>query len=64
MKCIKATRESKYATLGDIKRVSNSDANEKVSTNYWKFIPKSEWKAQTRTTTTSVVTTEEPKKTK
>lgn len=44
MKCIQAIRETKYAKVGDIKRVSDVEANEKVDTKYWKFVSKSEWK--------------------
>jgi len=52
MKCIQAIRESKYAKIGDIKRVSDTEANEKVDTKYWKFVPKSEWKSSTKQPTT------------
>jgi hypothetical protein len=48
MKCIKAIRETKYSSIGDIKRVKEDEANEKVGTGYWKFVPKSEWKLATR----------------
>ena len=48
MKCIKAIRETKYSSVGDIKRVKEDEANEKVGTGYWKFVPKSEWKLATR----------------
>ena len=44
MKCIQATRETKSSKVGDVKRVSDLEANEKVDTKYWKFISKSEWK--------------------
>ena len=37
MKCIKAIKESKYAKVGDIKRVSDQDANDKVDKKYWKM---------------------------
>ena len=48
MKCIKAIKATKYSAVGDIKRVKEDEANEKVDTGYWKFIPKSEWKEATR----------------
>ena len=48
MKCIQAIRETKYSSIGDIKRVTEVEADEKVSTGYWKFIPKMEWKLATR----------------
>lgn len=44
MKCIQATKETKYSKAGEIVRVKDSEANEKVETGYWKFINKSEWK--------------------
>jgi len=48
MKCIKAIRATKHSAVGDIKRVTEVEADEKVSTGYWKFIPKMEWKSATR----------------
>jgi hypothetical protein len=51
MKCIQAVRETKYAKVGDIKRVSDIEANEKVDTKYWKFVPKSEWKGARKIST-------------
>ena len=45
MKCIQAIKETKYSKVGEIKRVSESEANEKVDIKYWKFVPKSEWKS-------------------
>jgi len=48
MKCIQAIKASKYSAVGDIKRVKEDEADEKVSTGYWKFVPKSEWKLATR----------------
>ena len=41
MKCIKSKD-------GEIRRVSDVDAEERVKGGYWKFIPKSEWKLATR----------------
>lgn len=40
MKCLKSTK------TGNIIRVSDRDAN--LATREWKFIPKSEWKADRR----------------
>ena len=48
MKCIKAIKATKYSAVGDIKRVTEIEANEKVDTGYWKFVPKMEWKEATR----------------
>lgn len=44
MKCIKAVKETKNYKVGDILRVSDVEANDKVATTYFQFIPKSEWK--------------------
>jgi hypothetical protein len=44
MKCIKAIKESKYSKVGDIKRVTDKDADAKVGSGYWMYIPKSEWR--------------------
>jgi hypothetical protein len=35
------------------------DANEKVKTGYWKFVPKSEWKAVTRKVKVNEVVSEQ-----
>jgi hypothetical protein len=48
MKCIQAIKATKYSAVGDIKRVTEVEADEKVSTGYWKFVPKMEWKLATR----------------
>jgi hypothetical protein len=48
MKCIKVIKSTKYAEVGEIKRVNEQEADEKVSTGYWMYIPKSEWKQLTR----------------
>ncbi len=45
MKCIKCIKVAKGYELDEIRRVSDTDANERVRGGYWKFIPKSEWKA-------------------
>ena len=45
MKCIKCIKVAKGYELDEIRRVSDNDADERVKGGYWKFIPKSEWKA-------------------
>lgn len=55
MKCIKAIRATKHTEVGEIKRLTDIEANEKVSTGYWTFAPKSEWKLATRKSKTEVV---------
>ncbi len=44
MKCIKAIKETKSYSLGEIRRTDDVDADQKVASGVWKFIPKSEWK--------------------
>lgn len=48
MKCIQAIRETKTYKLGEIRRTDDQDADQKVASGTFKFIPKSEWKAQFR----------------
>jgi hypothetical protein len=48
MKCIKCIKVAKGYDLDEVRRMDDIDANEKVKTGYWKFVPKSEWKAATR----------------
>lgn len=45
MKCIKVVKETKDNKVGTIRRVTESEADNKVSTGVWAFCPKSEWKA-------------------
>jgi hypothetical protein len=44
MKCIKVIKEAKSYTLGEVRRVADVEADERVKTGIWKFVPKSEWK--------------------
>jgi hypothetical protein len=44
MKCIQSIRETKNTQVGEIKRLEDKEAQQKVDSGYWKFIPKSEWK--------------------
>lgn len=48
MKCIKCIKQTKNYDLNEIRRVENQDAEEKVASGNWKFIPKEEWKLATR----------------
>jgi len=48
MKCIKCIKVAKGYELDEIRRINDIDADEKVKGGYWKFVPKSEWKAVTR----------------
>jgi len=47
MKCIKAIKETKDVSVGTIRRVDNKTANNMVGLS-WAYVPKSEWKSQTR----------------
>jgi hypothetical protein len=46
--------------LDEVRRMDDIDANEKVKTGYWKFVPKSEWKAVTRKVKVNEVVSEQP----
>ena len=48
MKCIKCIKVAKGYELDEIRRVNDTEADERVNGGYWKFIPKSEWKSATR----------------
>lgn len=48
MKCIKAIKETSNYEVGRIMRVEDKVADQRVSTGYWKFIPKNEWKNEGR----------------
>jgi hypothetical protein len=58
MKCIKVVKETKENKVGTIRRVANTEADSKVSTGYWAFCPKSEWKELRKPSQKSVVVTE------
>lgn len=45
MKCIKSIKATKNTEIGEIRRLSDAEASQKVDSGYWKFIPKSEWKS-------------------
>jgi hypothetical protein len=60
MKCIKCIKVAKGYELDEIRRITNIDADEKVKGGYWKFVPKSEWKAVTRKVKVNVVVSEQP----
>lgn len=48
MKCIKALKENNGYKAGTILRTDNKTAEIRVSGGEWSFIPKSEWKVETR----------------
>ena len=55
MKCIKSIKETKTVKLGTIQRVVDEEADVKVKTGEWKFVPKSEWKEVSRKKTEKVI---------
>ena len=59
MKCIKCIKVAKGYDLDEVRRMDDIDANEKVKTGYWKFVPKSEWKAVTRKVKVNEVVSEQ-----
>jgi hypothetical protein len=60
MKCIKCIKVAKGYDLDEVRRMDDIDANEKVKTGYWKFVPKSEWKSVTRKVKVNAVVSEQP----
>jgi hypothetical protein len=60
MKCIKCIKVAKGYDLDEVRRMDDIDANEKVKTGYWKFVPKSEWKTVTRKVKVNEVVNEQP----
>lgn len=50
MKCILAIKETKSYKLGEIRRTDDVDADQKVASGIWKFVPKSEWKTTKKST--------------
>jgi len=60
MKCIKCIKVAKGYDLDEVRRMDDIDANEKVKAGYWKFVPKSEWKAVTRKVKVNEVVNEQP----
>lgn len=48
MKCIKAIKGTKQFEVGEIKRVTDVEADSATRDGYWTYISKSEWKLATR----------------
>ena len=44
MKCIQAIKETKNTKVGEIKRIEDKEAQQRVDGGYWKYVSKSEWK--------------------
>jgi len=60
MKCIKCIKLAKGYELDEVRRLSDEDAEDRVKGGYWKFVPKSEWKAVTRKVKVNEVVSEQP----
>ena len=45
MKCIKAVKGTPNVPVGTIQRLADKEADKKVDSGYFKYVPKSEWKA-------------------
>ena len=52
MKCVQSIKATKQVEVGEIKRVTDKEAESDVKSGYWKYIPKNEWKSKTRKTKT------------
>jgi hypothetical protein len=48
MKCIKCIRQTKTYDLGEIRRTDDIDAEQKVKSGNFKYIPKTEWKGSVK----------------
>ena len=44
MKCIKSIKTTKNVEIGKIVRIDDIEAESKVKSGYWSYVPKSEWK--------------------
>lgn len=64
MKTIQAVKQTKNVQIGQLKRVDEREADSEVRGGYWKYVPKSEWKSQTRTPKTEETQPKEKKSTK
>lgn len=44
MKCIRAIKATKQTKIGELKRVSDKEADSATKDGYWQYVAKSEWK--------------------
>ena len=65
MKCIKCIRQTKTYDLGEIRRTDDIDAEQKVKSGNFKYIPKIEWKGNKESVKVEVAeqTNEQPAET-
>ena len=45
MKCVKVIKATPNNSLGSIQRLADKEADKKVDSGFFKYIPKSEWRA-------------------
>lgn len=62
MKCIKSIKATKNTEVGHIVRIDDVEAEVKVKTGYWAYVPKSEWKLSRGTKTEPTQTQTETEK--
>ena len=62
MKCIKSIKATKNTEVGHIVRIDDVEAETKVKTGYWAYVPKSEWKLSRGTKTEPIQTQDETEK--
>jgi hypothetical protein len=63
MKCIKTIKKTNSREIGEVIRIEENEAENKVKTGYWTYCPKSEWKDYTgRGKKTDQVTDQVPTK--
>jgi hypothetical protein len=60
MKCIKAIKNNVNVDTGDVIRITDTEAEKRVKSGYWMYVPKSEWKV-TKTKSTEEVETKSKK---
>lgn len=59
MKCIKSIKATKNTEIGHITRIDDVEAEVKVKSGYWAYVPKSEWKLTNRKPKTTDQVTEQ-----
>jgi hypothetical protein len=64
MKCIKLINSTKNTEVGTIVRVSDIEADTRVSTGSWKFVSKSEYKSFLKPEVSDVEKADKPEKKK
>lgn len=62
MKCIKSIKPTKNTEIGVITKITDSEAELKVKSGYWNYVPKSEYKTWKATGNKNNSQTEESNK--